>query len=182
MFFSILYVIALILELIFLIGFSAIMASFIYSSLKGSPYVPTKVKEINFILKEAQLKPNQLFFELGCGDARVSREAVRAFSVHAVAIDINPILIWLAKFLAKLQKIKTIEFKIENIFLSDVSKADVVYLFLMPDLLRKLKSKLQSELKKNSLIISHGFKIEGWHKYLVKVIRHKPFPTYFYRV
>jgi hypothetical protein len=58
----------------------------------------------------------------------------------------------------------------------------MLVLFLLPKLLVKLKDKLQKESKKNALIISHGFEIEGWKKYQIKKIKDKPFSTYYYRL
>ncbi len=181
MIFTLIYLLAIFAELLFAIGFSIFTLFLFYSSFKGSPYVPTRGKEVEVILKEAKLKPKQNFYELGCGDARIARNAVKNYRVKAVAVDVNPLLIIWAKFLAKLQKLKKIEFKTEDIFKIDLSEADVVYLFLMPKLIDQLLLKLNRELKKNTLIISHGFIIEKWDRLLVKKINHKPFPTYYYR-
>ena len=41
-------------------------------------------------------------------------------------------------------------------------------------------SRFNKELKKKTLVISHGFKIPGWEKKLVNQLNNKPFPTYFY--
>ena len=177
----ILYFIAIFAELIFAIGFSAFTISFIYSSLKGSPYVPTRQKEIDIILKEANLKKNQNFLELGCGDGRVCRRAALLYRVKATGVDVNPLLIWYARFLSKIKSAKNTEFRTQNIFDANISKADVVYLFLMPKLIELIVPKLEKELKKNAVVISHGFKIVKWQNRLSKKIDHKPFPTYFYR-
>src|SRR3990167_11055463 len=95
----ILYFIAIFTELIFAIGFTVVTLSFIYSNLKGSPYVPTRQKEIDKILKNANLKARQIFFELGCGDGRVCRRAAILYQVKAIGVDVNPLLICYAKFL-----------------------------------------------------------------------------------
>jgi len=148
----------------------------------GSPYVPSKQKEVELILKEAELKKGKIFMELGCGDARVVRAAVVKYGVYGIGIDINPVIIFYAKILAKIQKIKKIVLRVENIFDSKLTNADYIYLFLMPDLLIKLTPLIKPQLKKNSMIISHGFKLIGWEKYLIKTISHSPFPTYFYKI
>jgi SAM-dependent methyltransferase len=176
-----LYILLLLLELAFLIGFTVYTIFLIYSGLKGSPYVPTKSKEAEFILKEIGLEKNKVFYDLGCGDARVVRKAVSQYHVKGVGIDVNPILITYARFLARIRGLKDIKLKVKNLFDTDLSQADVVYLFLMPGLLKKLIPKFERELKKTALVVSHGFLIEGWEKNMVKKIPHTPFPTYFYR-
>lgn len=163
---------------------------FIYSlfsvvaQLMGSPYVPTKQKEVECILKEAGLKKGQLLIELGSGDGRVVRTAASNYGVRCVGIEIHPLLLIWSKLFVKLQKLESesVVFRRENFFKTDVSTADIIFLFLMPHTLKKLKGKFAKECKKKPLIISHGFKIEGWENYLKKTIPHTPFPTYFYRI
>ena len=177
----ILYFTAIFSELIFAIGFTIVTISFIYSSLKGSPYVPTRQKEIEKILKNANLGAKQNFFELGCGDGRVSRQAARLYGVKAIGVDVNPLLIWYARLLTKIKSVKNAKFLTQNIFATNLSNADAVYLFLMPKLLQRLVPKFERELKDQTLVISHGFKIVEWQKKLVKKIDGKPFLTYYYR-
>jgi SAM-dependent methyltransferase len=156
--------------------------SLIYSSSMGSPYVPSKQKEVDFILKEAGLKKGKIFLELGCGDGRMVRTAVVKYGVYGIGIDINPVIIFYAKIIAKTQKINNLELRVENIFNAKLDNADYIYLFLMPDLLKKIMPLMKKQMKKNTLVISHGFKLIGWEKYLIKTISHSPFPTYFYKI
>ncbi len=148
----------------------------------GSPYVPTKQKELLFFLKEAGIKKGQVFIELGCGDGRVVRAAVREYGARGFGLDINPLLIWWARLRTWFAGVRNIEYRTQNIFNADIAQADIVYLFLMPELIAKLSDKLNRELKEGSLVISHGFKVKGWEPYLEKTISHKPFPTYYYRI
>ena len=182
MLYSILYILVIILELLFAIGFSIYTFFLIYSNLKGSPYVPTKMKEVRTILEHAKLKPKSLFYELGSGDGRVSRLAAKEYRVRAVGVDVNPLLNGYAKLLARIQKIRNVTFLTQNIFATDLQNANVLYLFLMPKLIEKLRMKLDKELPKSTLVISHGFNIIGWEEKLVDRIDHRPFPTYFYRI
>lgn len=176
------YLVFLIIEFIIAVTLCLYTGSLLYSSIMGSPYVPTKTKELLNFLKEAKIKKGQVFLELGCGDGRVVRNAVKEYGVKGTGIDINPFLIWWAKFRAKLAKVPNVEFKVENIFKTDLSKADVIYLFLMPELLAKLQGKFEKETKKGAILISHGFKIIGWEKHNFKTIPNKPFPTYYYKI
>lgn len=158
------------------------MISLVYSMLMGSPYVKTKRATLEEILSNADLKPKQRFVDLGCGDGIVVRMAVKRYKVLGVGIDINPLLIYRAKIINQFQKNKSIKFYKQNIFKADIRNADVIYMFLLPKLLVKLKEKLLKESKKNALIISHGFEIEGWKKYEFKKLKNKPFSTYYYRI
>ena len=157
--------------------------SLIYSSLMGSPYVPTRNKVILDILKEVKFKRGKLFVELGSGDARIIRMAVKKYHLKGLAVDINGLINLWAKLLSRFDKMnKNIIFKTENIFHTDLTKADYLYLFLMPDLLKKLVPKFYRELKKGAIIISHGFPIKEYESKLIKQVDRKPFPTYYYMV
>ena len=178
----ILYVLVITLEIVFLIGFIVFVTFLIYSSIKGAPYVPTNSKEADIILKEANLKKGQSFIELGSGDGRLVRKAAKTYGDHALGIDINPILVWYSKFLAFAESVRNASFLREDLFKVSLKGADIVYLFLMPELLEKLTPALKKDLRKGALVISHGFAIPALKKNLEKTIVHSPFPTYFYRI
>ena len=177
-----LYLFLLVLELLFLVGLSSYSIGLLYSSIMGAPYVPTSKKQIDTILERAKLKAGQRFIELGSGDGRIVRRAVQKYSVYGVGVDINVLLVLLSRIYAKKQHLSNISFRKDNIFSTSLSEADVVYLFLMPDTIKKILQKFEKELKPSTLLISHGFKIPGWEKKQIDVIKSEPFSTFFYRV
>lgn len=179
----ILYLIALFLLLIFLIFMSVYGASLIYSSFMGAPYVPTRNKLALEILREVKFKKNGLFVELGSGDARITRAAVKNYPIRGMAVDVNTLLILWSKFLSKLDgTYPRIDFVVKNILTVDLSKADYIYLFLFPALIEKLIPKFDHELKEGTIIISHGFPIKNYEKKLIKKVERNTFPTYYYRI
>lgn len=179
---AILYTLFIIAEICFAFFAAVYALSALYSSFMGSAYVPTKQKEVEYILKEAGLKKGQVFYDLGCGDGRVVRTAVKQYKVKGTGIDISPVLIFIANIKCLLYKVKGVRFRVENIVHTDIHDADVIFIFLMPAFIEKLAPLFKKKLKKKTLVISHGFKIVQWDKNLVKTIHHIPFPTYFYRL
>ncbi len=176
------YLTAIFIELIFLLFFCVYVLSLLYSVLRGAFYVPTKQKEIDDFLGEAGLKKGRYLLELGSGDGRVLRCAARIYGVVGKGIDINPTLNLLARFHTRRQKLKDIVFTTENVKTTDFSKADVIYIFLMPKLIKTFDKRLLKESKRKTLIISHGFEVHTLFKYRFKTIEHKPFSTYFYKI
>jgi 16S rRNA A1518/A1519 N6-dimethyltransferase RsmA/KsgA/DIM1 with predicted DNA glycosylase/AP lyase activity len=157
--------------------------SLIISSLYGAPYVPTKNKLALEILKEVRFKKHGLFIELGSGDGRIVRTAIKNYPIKGIAVDINGLLIIWSKFLAKLDKTYSkITFLNKNILKVDLTKADYIYLFLFPALINKLIKNFDRQLKKGTVIISHGFPIEEYKNKLVKKVDRSTFPTYYYRI
>jgi hypothetical protein len=174
------FFVALILILIpVLIAFYGLFA--FWSEIKGAPFVPTSGKVVREILKEAKLKPGQSFLELGSGDGRVTRQAVKEFGVNGQGIDIHPMLLFWSNLVAKRQKLDA-KFKQGDLFKTDLSKADVIFIFLLPRTLKKLGPKILDEAKKDTLIISHGFMIPALEQRLVKIQPRPHFPTHFYKI
>ena len=157
--------------------------SLIISSLYGAPYVPTKKKLALEILKEVKFRKNGLFVELGSGDGRIVRTAVKNYPVKGMAVDINGLLILWSKFLAKFDKTYAkIIFVNKNILKVDLTKADYIYLFLFPALIKKLIPNFNRDLRKGAVIISHGFLIEEYKNKLIKKVDRSTFPTYYYKI
>jgi len=177
---GLIYLVLLILELIFFAGFAIFTIFLIYSSLCGSSYVPTSMKEVDKIFKIAYLKKNQVFLDLGCGDGRIVRYAVKNFQVKGIGTEINMALIYWARLLSWMSKLN-IDYRFSNMVKDSLPKADIIYLFLMPNLIEKIADKLLTQLNQDTLIISHGFKINKLSKFLYKTIDGKPFLTYLYK-
>jgi len=177
-----LYFFLLLLELVILSGVAVYGVALLFSALKGAPYVPTAKKQLMRILSEIPIKKNAVFFELGSGDGRLLRTVVKEYHVKGIGIEVNPLLVWLSSYLAKKEGLTNIQFVKKNVFHVDLSSASFVYLFLMPELIIKLTPKFERELKKGTVIISHGFKIPTWEKRLTHTLIDKTFSTYYYTV
>lgn len=176
------YLIIVFLSLIIVLGLIVFVFFGLLTDFLGAPFVPTSSKMIHDILEKANLKKGQTFIELGSGDGRVVRFAVKHYGVSGIGIEFHPLLVWYSNFVSKITGLKNITFKRQNFFSTDLSKANVLFLFLLPKALRKLRPKILKECKKGTLVISHGFKIEDWNKYLVKTQKRELFPTYYYKI
>lgn len=148
----------------------------------GAPFVPTSQKVIDEILKNAKLKPNSLFVELGSGDGRVVRRAVQKYRVRGIGVEIHPYLYIYSRLKAKIEQLDSVHFRRQSFFTTDLTEADILFLFLLPRTLKKLKDKLLKECKRNCVIISHGFKIPDWDSFIIKKTDRKTFPTYYYKI
>jgi len=179
---NIIAILFLFFELIILIILNFYLVSLFISTFFGAPYVPTNKKTLEKILAELKPKRNKLFFELGCGDGRVVKTAVEKYHLKGIGVDINPFWIFFLKLKSFIFKINNPRFFYQDMFKTNLSKADYIYCFLMPPLLKRLKTKFEKELKKNAIVISHGFSIPHWEKNLYFVLKGKPFNTYFYRI
>ena len=179
----IIYFLLLIVELFVLLGFSIYSVGLLFSSFKGAPYVPTSKNQLEKILENAHLKKKSHLVELGSGDGRLVRLAVKKYGITGVGLEINPLLVWWSNHLARRDGTsKKVQFVRKNVFDYPLENADFLYVFLMPELIRKLVPKFKKELKKGAIIVSHGFKIVDLQKRLVHTEYDKRFSTYYYKI
>jgi precorrin-6B methylase 2 len=127
------------------------------------PWVPTREELLDIIMKLADLKSTDIFYDLGCGDGRVVIRAAKEGVKKAVCVELNPVLIERAKENAKMANVADkIEFINEDFFKVNLSEASVIYMYLLTSVNRALRPKLESELKNGTRIITLDFEIPGW--------------------
>lgn len=148
----IIFIVLLIIALIILLW----QVSNIISVLSGSPYVMADKKVVRESLKAAGLKKGDIFYDLGCGRGDVLMEAEK-MGAKAIGYEISPYYYILAK-IRTLNK-PNIKIKYQNINNVNLSKANVVYCYLLPKFLKKLSLKFLRELKLGCRIVSIGFPI-----------------------
>lgn len=178
-----LYFLILFVELFILMGASIYGVGLLFSAFKGAPYVPTSKKQLAVILDEIELKNGKVLIELGSGDGRLVRFAAKKYGIKGIGIDINPLLVWWSKILSKRDGTgKNVTFLKKNVFDYPLNEADYLYIFLMPELIVKLLPKFKDELKKGTIIISHGFKIVEYTNKLFHTHHEPTFSTFYYRM
>ena len=142
-----------------------------------APYVPTPIKVVRTMLKLAGVGPEDVVYDLGCGDGRILFVAVEEFeAMSAVGIDINssickPVMLKVEKR-GLGDRISVVN---GNFFLADLSPASVVTLYLTTSGNSKLRPKLEDELREGARVVSHDFPIRNWTTI-------KPEPPEFYTV
>lgn len=125
-------------------------------------FVPTPQPVVDGMLALAKVGKNDLLYDLGSGDGRIPITAARKFGTRSIGIDINPERIAEADAAAEAAGVtKLVEFRNEDLFEIDISKATVVTLYLLPQLNLKLRPKLQ-QLKPGTRIVSHAFDMGDW--------------------
>ena len=123
-------------------------------------YVPTPQPVVDKMLEMARVRPGQVVYDLGCGDGRIVVTAAKRYGVRAYGFDIDPDRVAEAKENVRrsgVEHLVTIEQ--QDIFQLDLSPADVVTLYLLPELNVKLVPQLR-KLKGGARIVSHDFAME----------------------
>jgi ribosomal protein L11 methylase PrmA len=124
-------------------------------------YVPTPQEVVDKMLELAQVKKDDVVYDLGCGDGRIVVTAAKKYGCKAVGFDIDPERIKESVQNVKQNKVQDlVEIKKEDIFTLDLSRASVVTLYLLPNLNVKLIPQLK-KMKDGSRIVSHSFDMRG---------------------
>ena len=127
------------------------------------PDVRTPLVVVNEMLKLAGVSSEDIVYDLGSGDGRIVIAAAKDRGARGVGYEIDPALVAQASDRARrLGLSDRVTFKQEDLFQADLRPASVVTLYLSPDLNRRLRPKLQSELRPGSRIVSHSFDMGDW--------------------
>lgn len=128
-----------------------------------APFVPSPPQVIRQMLILAQLKPMEVFFDLGAGDGRTVIMAAKDFGARAVGVELREDLAKKALstiYESGLQDRVTIVNG--DMFNVDLRPADVIFLYLTTSANEKVKPKLEAELKQGVRVVSHDYEIVGW--------------------
>ena len=107
-------------------------------------YVPTPQEVVEKMLEVAKVTKDDVVYDLGCGDGRIPVTAAKKYGCKAFGFDIDPERIKESQENVEKNKVGnlvTIEQK--DIFTLDLSKANVVTLYLLPSLNVKLIPQLE---------------------------------------
>lgn len=127
------------------------------------PYVPTPQEVVDGMLELADVKKGEVVYDLGCGDGRIVITAAKKFGATGIGVDLNPERIEEANANAVEAKVtEKVTFHEGDLFNFDFSKADVLTLYLLPDVNLKLKPKILAEMKPGSRVVSHAFNMGDW--------------------
>lgn len=159
----------LLLQWVLVLIISAVGVIVIYFMLNSrfmhdSPPVPSSgkvkmamIEDVANVLKE---RKNQIVMDLGSGWGTLLLPLAKKFPKHQfVGIEYGCIPYFVSKFRAR--KMKNLTFLRQNFFKADISKADIIFLFLLTSTMAKLTQKCQKETKKGALIYANRFRMKG---------------------
>ena len=124
-------------------------------------FVPTPQDVVEKMLELVKVTKKDVLYDLGCGDGRIVVTAAKKYGCKATGFDVDPKRIEESLANVKKNKVeKLAEIKQQDIFKLDLSKANVITLYLLPSLNVKLIPQLK-KLKPGSRIVSHDFNMRG---------------------
>jgi cyclopropane fatty-acyl-phospholipid synthase-like methyltransferase len=126
------------------------------------PFVPSPMLVVERMLQLAEVRKDDILYDLGSGDGRIVIEAAKKFGVRGVGVDLNPTLVEQAKRRATEEGVShLVEFRAADGLTVDISQATVVTLYMFKWFNNQMRPKLQ-RLKPGSRIVAHDFDIDDW--------------------
>src|SRR5829696_8412186 len=128
---------------------------------KDVVWVPTPPELVEKMLDIAKVTPRDYVMDLGSGDGRNIIAAARR-GARGVGVEYNPEMVALSqRNAAAVGVADKAQFVQGDMYVADISKANVMALFLLSSNMLQLRSKFFN-LAPGSRIVSNTFSMEGW--------------------
>ena len=128
-----------------------------------TPYVPTPQVVVDRMLDMARLKAGETVIDLGSGDGRIMIEAASKYGARGFGVEIDPLLVKRSNEAAvKAGVADRVKFLQQDLFKTDFHEANVLTLYLLPDVNLALRPKILAELKPGARVVSHDYGMGEW--------------------
>ena len=129
----------------------------------GGPFVPTPQSVVDEMLKMADVRKDDYVIDLGSGDGRIVLTAARRFQARGLGVDIDGELVDKSNAAAQLDGLdKLVQFEQRDVLHTRIGEASVLTLYLLPNMMSALRSKILAELRPGSRVVSHDFEFGEW--------------------
>jgi predicted RNA methylase len=126
-----------------------------------SPWWRTSRRIALIMINLAKISKDDIIYDLGSGDGTALITAARTRGARGVGVEIDPLRVFISRLAIQLlglsRKIRIVR---KNFFAVDISEATIVFMYLIPKTLNKLKPKLLTELQPGTKIVTFVYKID----------------------
>src|SRR4030042_419286 len=127
------------------------------------PYVPSKPEVVATMLRMAQVRKDDVLYDLGCGDGRIVITAAQLYGTRGVGMDIDPERIQESQEnAAKANVGHRGKFLEQDLFQADFHEATVVSLYLLTSVNLRLRPNLLAQLRPGTRVVSHNYAMDTW--------------------
>lgn len=129
-----------------------------------APFIPSSLNVVRRMLSLAKTRPDDVVYDLGCGDGRVLFMAIQEFGVKtAVGYELNQHLVETMQQKIENEKLESrVTVYQQDLMDANISNATVIVLYLTALGNDRLRTKLSTEAKPGTRVVSHYFTFTGW--------------------
>lgn len=126
-----------------------------------SPWWRTSAKTATVMINLAKITRDDVIYDLGSGDGTALITAAKLKGARGVGVEIDPLRVIISRLAVMLNGVST-DIKIErkNFFDVNISDATVIFMYLVPKAMNKLKPKLLKELQPGTRIVTFVYKLD----------------------
>jgi hypothetical protein len=129
----------------------------------GGPYVPTPQIVVDEMLRIGRVGADDFVVDLGSGDGVIVLTAATRLKARGFGVDIDPELVEQSNAEAKKRGVAgRASFHVQDVFKADISKATVLTLYLLPNMMLNLAPKIFTELRPGTRVVSHDYHFGDW--------------------
>jgi len=159
------------------------LLTFAIGGMSAAPWVPTRRRQREWMVKAIPLRDHAVVYDLGCGDGSILFAMARKNpTIHARGLEIALFPYLIAKIRKWLGggKYKNVSIFYRNFFKQNLGEADIIFLFLMPGSYEKLVKKFAKELKDDCLVVFKVWPVPSLAP-MQTLKTEKLLPIYFYQ-
>jgi hypothetical protein len=126
-----------------------------------APYITTPMDVVDKMLEVAEVRKEDVLYDLGCGDGRIAVTAAEKYGCRSSGFDIDPDRIRDSLENARQHGVEHLTaFEQRDVFTLDLSDVDVAAMYLLPRFMTRLVPQF-NQMRPGSRIVAHDFAIEG---------------------
>ncbi len=129
----------------------------------GGPYVPTPQVVVDEMLRIGRVGASDYVVDLGSGDGIIVLTAATRLKARGFGVDIDPELVQRSNAEARRRGVADrAAFHVQDVFKTDIGKASVLTLYLLPGMMVNLRPKILAELRPGTRVVSHDYHFDEW--------------------
>lgn len=139
------------------------LASPLLRRVSRAPYFQTPMPVVQRMLTMAEVGPEDVVYDLGCGDGRIVICAAREHGARGIGIDLDPQRIAESRSNARREGVEhLVSFFQGDVLEADIRPATVVTIWTLPEINLRLRPRLQSEMRQGGRVVGHSFDMGDW--------------------
>ncbi len=128
-----------------------------------APYVATRYEVVDAMLAMADIGPGDFVVDLGSGDGRILIAAARSHGARGLGVDIDPARIRESTANARAAGVShRVNFERQDLFETEIRDADVVTLYLLPEINLQLRPRILAEMRPGARVVSNMYDMGDW--------------------
>jgi len=128
-----------------------------------TPYVQTPANVVKAMLETAKVTAKDYVIDLGSGDGRMVITAAKDYGARGFGVDHDVRLVQLANANAAKEGVADrATFYAKDLYKTDIHRATVMSIYLLPEVNLMVRPKLFRELKPGTRIVSHDYDMGEW--------------------